>query len=96
MLRHKTNGNAPTLGCLCLLYGSTCINWSVTIHPDVLDRPPQITDLSIPSAFDLGPYQTQLQAQLAELRDFVESYATQAANKQKFNDDQHSASPEIP
>ena len=96
MLRHKTNGNAPTLGSLCLLYGSTCINWSVTIHPDVLDRPTQITDLSIPSAFDLGSYQAQLQAQYAELRDFVESHATQAANKQKFNYDQHSASPEIP
>jgi len=28
---------------------------------------PQITDLSIPTAFDSGPYQAQLQAKLAEL-----------------------------
>jgi len=54
--------------------------------------PPQITDLSIPTAFDSGSYQAQLQAKLAELQDFVESQATQAASKQKCTYDQYSTS----
>jgi len=63
---------------LVLFAYRTAVHASTGVSPFTLmfTRPPQITDLSIPTAFDSGSYQAQLQAKLAKLRDFVESQAT--------------------
>ena len=78
---------------LVLFAYRTATHSSTGVSPFTLmfGRPPKhFCDFSSSHSFDPGTYQAQLEAKLADLRDFVEANVTQAAHSQKDYYDRHS------